>query len=895
MSATDPKEIKVRFAVDKSSFDQVKRQIQDLTTEVTKLYQSLDKVGGGLGGKPGFVSTTTQPTSSGSSGGAAGMTGLSNLSGAVTSRVSVGGNDITKVLGDNVRFLKSLSSGSKEVMKDMADSVKDSVTKQVQDLEKLRGGLRQYTSELKSIRTEIKQGGFFGAAAANRLPQKEGEAAQSLQEVIAAETTLNKSKAAGYAAGFTRSQMGIKRKAGEWLNTPLGQLASEELGYGQAGMITGAVSAGAIGVGVGMAAWQVAGESVKDTVMANLAYQAYEKSELVMQNRGAVGGLFGNLYNAARTGDLAYLDAFRKVGKSKEGINERQSGLARMAVLQAKNGLLPDIMKTGSESASLLGYLTGSAGGILDKIGQYNPLLLGVNTAYSSWKDLSAGSDITLSGMATTTAANFWKRVTGANKSTQEIAVAQGAAVIPGQIAINTQNMISQLQASDPVFQGLLRESSFGPAMGRISTSRGLMVSDAPRLDKFFGTPTQTAAEAAANDRRFASWDIGARIGATQQGLQYFGVRHAGMGQSYLGTQAGGFSNAMEVAGMSRQYGGNAFYNATQNSMGGAGGVDITVGAQIAQMVMGSMRGTNFGGNGAAAQAALAAAAYTGNSGTEMLRLRQMQQGMGVLGAEMGGKTDPLQNALNVMAGVRAVGDLSVYAQQDIRKLDPITMMGYLHDPSMIPKYLKDEGIDAAHLSKYAEAQRKYSYVRGAPGAEGSNYKALRETLFDKFGGDQNAYILGQINKAKGEKDQTAAKDAAIDQLAVLQMHDRDIGFTEARGYVTDMAAMTPGINPKLHGSRSTDPHSKKAVGEDIAESQAETNKTVDIARAKIAEDAKHLAATASASITELMKVDMKAVADSETKLAGVLDRLADFIERRFHLPPMTSTPPQSR
>jgi len=149
------KELKFQFILDESSFQRVKKAIQDLTSEMQKFAKAMQPAqGGGFGllgganvGRPGTAAATVTQ--------AAGKSGL---------------NPITQVVAANADAFKSLASAGTTSLKGLTDALKRSVNDQLREVR----GLQQALDRLGATYNNLGGKGTTAMAVQNKMVQVAG-------------------------------------------------------------------------------------------------------------------------------------------------------------------------------------------------------------------------------------------------------------------------------------------------------------------------------------------------------------------------------------------------------------------------------------------------------------------------------------------------------------------------------------------------------------------------------------------------------------------------------------------------------------------------------------------------------------------------------------------------
>lgn len=183
-----------------------------------------------------------------------------------------------------------------------------------------------------------------------------------------------------------------------------------------------------------------------------------------------------------------------------------------------------------------------------------------------------------------------------------------------------------------------------------------------------------------------------------------------------LSRQFGGLSNIANIVAAGAQYGGaEQLYNLFGGGGGalGRGGVDVTAGARIGDVVTQALMqgGMGFPQGGAGLAGGLLSMVGPGTPGEQMRGARIAGEGLQAYGGIAGGGIDNLQKGINVLAANQALGQYSLGARHAVMRMTPAQMMNALRTGE-VPQELKDYGVGIEDLRAYMGARSQFDFAR---------------------------------------------------------------------------------------------------------------------------------------------------------------------------------------
>jgi hypothetical protein len=747
------KSIKVTASIDEVSFSKAKTKLVELATEMKKLVDLSKEVN--LGGILGVGGGKSMPgTGKGAPTGKGGGAGPS---------VAVGGVD---ALSKAAAGFKTMGETAKASLKGMADAVKESfgnsskeADKLLRDLAKVERGFQSLQKKTGSVsdftqaeRESIMPGWRRQLSVMNRI----GGAASDLTPAEHAAIQGPMGRFMSRFGGMANSPIPFTPKMPGAPGSVLGRvMGSMGFGAGSMGLgIAGGVAA------VGAAANFALNQRYNQQVTA-LDYQANHLPFIGAQRAATMGQIFGGNAVAIRQGDLARTGALRGLAGDKNFLS--LVGDQRME--------LQKFMVDKKNSTSFW----------------QNPTFGNAKEQFSNWVggktsklvDFMAGAEIP--GL-TTQQANEIR-----NTMQKDFVASRGAE--------DLQKMLDLKLQQDPVANALRNQLGAG-AQGDIAMSRAAGISGGlgwrknPRTGQLEKYDTVKGFNAQAANTLYGGGEIASQM---MQTLAASGSRGGvGTAASLMNATYGGLANATALYGTGRQFGAGGFYGGFQGMLGGAAGVGGVAGSMLGNAVIGGMTSGNFAGFvgsgvGLGFAQTLADATFTGNASTDMLSARQVQGGLGALGNRMSGGIDPLQQALNMSASLKAAPGGNYGVHRGLMTMDPASMMEVLRTGKETD-WMRSRGISVDMVKRYSEAQNSTVLSRYATQMGMGSAMGAAADRYRKAGG--LGYMKGWDAKRR---------NAEISSLGEILVDSTGISRDDARGLLRIQAGMS-GILPKAKG-----------------------------------------------------------------------------------------------
>jgi len=727
------KSIKFSIGLDQDSVDKAKRAIKSIAEEVERLVASTKGAGGLFGG-----------TSVGNRGSQPGMSGQQNAQNRASGPAGSLTDGLTRAVENSAKLFKGAAAGSKDAFRVMSDGIKDHVRTADSEISKLEAKLGRLGNAYGKLKERGANGGIVDAG----LGSVKGQFFQTADQLDRARTS--------------RAKLVKAQDEMEELNSPsiMGRLKGYFSGgksAGGGGGLFGAAMSGAglggIGTALASPAGAVAGGVMlgskimnlgRDNQISNLNY-AIEANMFRSDARANIGGIYGGNAQAIAGGNMALVHATRAI----------QSDQAYQKVVSAEyNKLLKE--------RRVVEGVPGGLGGITSLGMQY------VGSAANAVGLTSSGGV----GNAITAQNDFLRRSAAENALQSQTA----------------QKMIENKMREDPAYSeranaffagttgnaGMLRSLGMGGGNIRVGGRKGANFEQSSWI--------QSKADAQMRDVGEFSGAFSALSGSAGRGL-------AGHYESVLGPQTGGLSNVAQILGLGAQFGGggwngaSAFLGRGNNGRGkggygiqgmiGRGGTDASAAVGLTGLGGNMMNSGGLLEGGGGVMATLLAAGYTGTSGGDMRMAGLMGSGVAAQTKMMNGSIDPLQQALNASAAMKAAKDAPYSAKWAMMHMDPAQkaefqrtgrvpsdMVAMGVSDKMLSSYLSLQtggmfsrisskmigGASGDELAKYKASGNSFEYLRGkSPDEIQHAAKLLAPALRMAGGADTNAAALGSI------------------------------------------------------------------------------------------------------------------------------------------------------
>lgn len=668
MSGQTDKQIRFTFAVDQRSLEQTRNAIRQLTSDIKKLVETMDRAGSALGG-------LGRGGGGGLFGGMSGKAGGINPSQQATVK---GGSLLTQGITADAKALSTSARLGVDAVRNLTTGLRDGVMGQVREIERLKGALKDLNGEFQKMGSQSAGSQDVGYM---RVMQ---QTRQKLQNAIAGHevANANQNRLIGEAGGLVGPGQRVVTRGGvdyvEDVNKARGpglvQRAAE--GY-QSGGIMGGIG-GVMGLSK-MALGTIAASVAGGLALANAGLNAgqasamtnaqYRLQEPLREGRmGArIGGSIGALGMGIRGGDLASSMAYANLlSTGKLGVT-------------AGSGMDRDRIDVAMANAGMAPTLSDASGRVMDVAGR------GVNRLFGRG---GAGSDAAATSLR----------------------MKNEMAAMSAQKAEEMAEQVRNMVASSPKVASMLNET-VSNAFGDIGMARTGAIGLG--LNK---TGTNTRLAEFKSRTLGAGYDPGAVASAMAQLGGQAGRGLMGAGQQMLSLGLGGFGNAGQIYGTGAQFGGGGragaagLLGAAQHGLG-RGGMDVTAGSTVAGMVSGLMTGGNFmGASGQGLMEAMLGAGQTGSTGGDMRMARVLQSGMGEYGRNLSGQTDNLQQGINMLAA-NASGAGGWYAKKALMGMDPAQMIEMQRTGKM-PQHLADQGLTMENVQGYNKFRNQYAFSR---------------------------------------------------------------------------------------------------------------------------------------------------------------------------------------
>jgi len=699
--ASGDKSLKFSIALDQDSVDKAKRAIRSIAEEVERLVASTKGAGGIFGG-----------ASVGNSSGQPGMSGRQNAQNKATGAAGNLTDGLTRAVQNSAQLFKGAAQGSKDAFKIMSDGIKDHVRTADNEISKLEQKLGRLGNAYNKLKDRGANGGIVDAG----LGSVKGQFFQTADQLDRARSS--------------RAKLAKAQEDMEEVNSPsiMGRLKnyfSNGKSAGGGGGLFGAAMQGAglggIGTALASPAGAVAGGVMlgskimdlgRTNQISNLNY-AIDANMFRSDARANIGGMYGGNAQAIANGDMARVHATRAM----------QSDPAYQRVVSAEYNKL---LKQRRVVEGVPGGLGGMVGIGMQYIGA------GANAVGLT----SAGG----AGNAITAQNDYLKRAAAENalqSQTAQKMIENKMREDPGY-----SDRLNAMYAGSTGNAGMLRSLGMGGGNIRIGGKRGADVEQAAWI--------QAKADAQMRDVGEFSGAFSALSGSAGRGL-------AGHYESVLGPQTGGLGNAAQLLGLGAQFGGggwngaSAFLGRGNNARGkggygiqgmiGRGGTDASAAVGLTGLGGNMMNSGALLEGGSGVMATLLAAGYTGTPGGDMRMSNAMGGGVAAQTRMMNGSIDPLQQALNASAAMKAAKDAPYSAKWSMMHMDPAQKAEF-ERTGRVPTDMLGMGVTDRMLKSYLSLQTGGMFSRISSGMVGG--KAGAELAKFKASGNNFEYLRGK-------------------------------------------------------------------------------------------------------------------------------------------------------
>lgn len=719
MNAGD-KAIKFTFSVDRRTLDAARAAIRELTSDIKTLVETMSRAHSGLqsiGGGTGLF----------------GGIGAKSGSGSINpgqQQAMRGGSMLTQGIAADAKALAASTKVGTDAIRSLTSGMRSGVNEQVRALAQLQQKIKEVEASLKSLKTLNPAGAYaledlagqakMEAQLKSLRAQSASMASSSGARIMPDGTIL----AAPESEPFYGSD-GMGRQAGPGM---MGRIRSF---FGRGG----GAAAGARGGGGGGGGNAGAGlGAIEGMLVGGVPYASTARTILRAVFGSAAGQIAGGV-GAFGTGFF---------GAASLANTQEQAAYQRLLELPMRQGRL------GARIGQSLGNLGMQIrGGDLASSIALTTVLQGQAQAMGTARIDEARRGIASEGAGLTfTAGNLFGRAGEAagrflssdrHLGNRRLSQYQYlTSQIPAQRAEEITEMIRNEIAKNPKLTSFYNET-YGNSMSDIELARTGNISLKRNRDDTNMVLAEFKARAIA-----AGYSPGSVAGARASLGAQAGRGLMGAGQLMLGLGYGGLGNAGSIYGVGAQFGGGGragamgLLNALQSGIG-SGGMDVTAGGQVGDLVARAMAGGNFmAGSGQDLMRGLLSAGFTGTTGGDMRMARILQSGFGEYGRNLSGATDPLQQGINALAAVNS-GARGYYAQQMLMQTDPASMLQMLRKDE-VKGPLAGLGVGIGQLQAYNNFRNQYAFSRFID-VEGSGTDVGGAVSGVKSAGSVNAFL----------------------------------------------------------------------------------------------------------------------------------------------------------
>lgn len=757
------KQAKITAAVDEPSFAKAIRLVRDLTSEVSKLVAATTRASAGLGATrvsgvaatagTGSPATLQQAVQRAGAGGGGGLT-----------------DNLTRAVSNSATLFRTAAEGSKGAFRVMSDALRSHVTQSDQEISRLVHSLQRLETTYERLRSRQGSGlgGGLTEGAVQQARSRYYEGSNQLASARSQRQGLHEAMgsldfeagASGGGAVPDYEEYFVSSKKPPWYRRPIFTGVSRAVrgplnamgiqlpaGASMAGMVMGGLALMSRGAGM-----------YNDNAMSNISY-ALDAPQFAGQRRAQLGSFYGGTALSVRHGDVARSMALGRLAQDmdyRKVVSSEYRGLLRTEA-EKQNPSFTELPTIGN-AKRLLGQQVGAT------IAEMKQSIFGSANSF--------GTDTQ-------------------NDIAQQRA-RQAAAVRVTQV---TQQMLESEMQRDPMFNDRVN-SIYGGATGSLSMARAAGISGGLRSRRNgMGELEHVDTLQMLRSRALgAGYDPGEWVGMIQaaQGAAGRGSMSAATGR-LLSMTHGGLGNATELFGVGSQFGGGraagggAFLSAIQGKTG-TGGIDPVAAAQIFGVGAGMMTGGSFAdSSGMGIVGTLGDAGYTGAPGTDLMRARQLGSGVGAMGQVLGGRVDPLQQALNASAALRAAPGGNYAAHKGLMDMDPGTMMEVLRT-GRVPGWLAARGVTVDQVRAYSSTQNSTALSRYSSTMGSGTEMGAAAGRYTRSGG--LSYLRGSSR---------SQVEAEVNRLAEVLVDTTGASRDSARGRLLLQASMG-GLLPSARG-----------------------------------------------------------------------------------------------
>lgn len=758
------KSVKLTFTIDETSFSKSMRMLQDINSQLAKIIESSQRAGQALGGAMGGggIGMPTTVTSRTSGIGTGLATSMAASAAPSIQKMNMGlGGGVVQTLQSQKDMIKGLADISKSSLGIINDALRDSASRQVREIERIEGAIKNLTNSYDEMKQKAKDG-FVGPETMKRagagyyshlgtLNEQLTQARAGMRDINAMDMAVVDAEA-GPGGGGSRWS-----KFKQFMTSPVGTSGGPGgmMGWlrGGAGIPYGA-AIGA-GIGLGVAGISYATGAMDKNFVSNLQYEK-ERPMWKYQVMSQIGNLSVKAQELRYGGDAAQARAY---GQAMTAV-ARESLLSSGSRLQA----MIDTEKSGRlDSGERKDAWWASAGGVKGAVGEW---VGGIGNAGN---------------------------LTPSQIEQEKLRIMRDPSLL------SRVGEVAEAKMKEQAHYGAILNSVQGSAFGNVGMANMAGVGLGRSWHSVPGGYAMLSGVEAMEARAQRLGASGAELAGYRAQFMTLGPEFRPKGERYRSMMIGGVTNAVDLFGTGAQFGGgDAFMSALQGGIGG-GGVGIGTGRSVAGQVAGHMTSGNFMGTGIEAMEGMLSSAFTGDPGTDLRMSRIMASGMGQYQSYMGGH-DNLSRAMNVVFSAQAAPG-SYQSQQLLRNLgeNPVLMAQILRS-GRVPLEYQRAGLNLNSFKTYRDLQTRHYLQQYIGEAAGNTPAAATARRFMAANQSMEDFAKSSLQGVR-RRDQRSTLRTLIGDLAIAKMGTAPgTTFESNFGAIEAMLAADPELRPTLHG-----------------------------------------------------------------------------------------------
>lgn len=755
MNGSSDKQVKVGVGVSTQEFAQARAQIRQLTTELRQLVDAANQLRqgglGSMGATSGMGVVTTRPGAQQAQGLRPGGGGFGGITGGILA---------------DAKAMSQVADAGTKALRSMTQGAKTSISDQIQNIERLKRSVQDLGRAYDQLnaRAYLPNGHLSPSAGLGSVAALAGApgAMAGAQSQLAA-TNANQLFAQSMGVYNQPVQPTYTQGGITYYGTPPPQvgLAQRAWAFGNRAL-PGSGLASAAGSWIGQTMRHVAGPVASVVGAYEGLNRAVVGADSARADAILTGGQYQTVNNAAGINQI-----FGGIGMSARRNVNSAIAAASLTPTDLRAALGPEAFEALVQKARAS---VGATGGIGQVAGDFKDYMgAGLSREFGS----------SVGGLDNTVLA-------------RQMALEVQNGNIPLAQAQRVQDMYQSRLNMQSVRESTYRSEFVNDRMGRMALMRQSGVRGTVRSPH--NGQTYDAIEMLGAGSPYSKEELGGYMG-TVRGALGRGVGEV-TARGLLSATYGGLGNAADLYGIAAGYGApGAFMDSVQGGLsfsGARGMVDVGAGAQVGGLYANAMTQGDMFTSGAAGMQGMMAA--TAGLGGDLRAARAMGAGFQQLGAYSSGSTDRLQQAINVLASVRAAPG-QLYTQETLRNMSPaarLDIMRKINSGKMtdanLPYELKVQGVTTAGLKAYGQNRDSLLFSRYVSGQGSADMEAA-------VAGIRSKGLAGYLHGFEGKNRQQQLTAAA----AALS-HAGGGTLEQTRAILMQLAAEDPTLVKSLRG-----------------------------------------------------------------------------------------------